>query len=65
MTPQTEYRRKAFDLNEPLKRKRRRAKGTIHPVRIPTKSEWQMQRQLLSPAFTTRFDQLWTVRAGN
>ncbi|WP_350227377.1 hypothetical protein [Halopseudomonas aestusnigri] len=24
-----------------------------------------MQRQLLSPAFTTRFDQLWTVRAGN
>jgi DNA polymerase V len=40
-------------------------KGTIRPGRVPTKSEWQMQRQLLSPAFTTRFDQLWTVRAGN
>ena len=40
-------------------------KGTIRPGRVPTQSEWQMQRQLLSPAFTTRLDQLWTVRAGN
>ncbi|WP_442908885.1 DUF4113 domain-containing protein [Halopseudomonas sp.] len=37
---------------------------TLTGKTVSTKSEWQMQRQLLSAAFTTRFDQLWTVRAG-
>ncbi|MCK5531442.1 MAG: DUF4113 domain-containing protein [Halopseudomonas aestusnigri] len=48
-----------------LRLSKSRGKSTIRPGRVPTKSERQIQRQLLSPAFTTRFDQLWTVRAGN
>lgn len=38
-------------------------KNTLKPARVPATPEWGMQRQLLSPSYTTRLDQLWTVRA--
>ena len=38
-------------------------KNTLKPARLPATPEWGMQRQLLSPSYTTRLDQLWTVRA--
>ena len=38
-------------------------KNTLKPARVPATPEWGMQRQLLSPCYTTRLDQLWTVRA--
>ena len=37
-------------------------RGTIKPGRISGQPQWQMQRQFLSPAFTTRIDQLLVVR---
>lgn len=37
-------------------------RGTIKPGRISGQPQWQMQRQYLSPAFTTRIDQLLVVR---
>ncbi|UAW98027.1 translesion error-prone DNA polymerase V subunit UmuC [Halopseudomonas nanhaiensis] len=38
-------------------------KNTLKSARLPAMPEWGMQRQLLSPSYTTRLDQLWTVRA--
>lgn len=38
-------------------------KNTLKPARVPATPEWGMQQQLLSPCYTTRLDQLWTVRA--
>lgn len=34
---------------------------TLRPARIPRDPAWQMRRDLLSPRYTTRLDELWTV----
>ncbi|WP_273863099.1 Y-family DNA polymerase [Pseudomonas sp. LA5] len=34
---------------------------TLRPARIPRDPAWQMRRDLLSPRYTTRRDELWTV----
>lgn len=39
-------------------------KGCIRPARVPATASWHMQRQLLSPAYSTRIDQLMVVKAG-
>lgn len=36
-------------------------RGTIQPGRVPFAPEWGMRRELLSPSFMTRLDQLWRV----
>ncbi|WP_312728210.1 translesion error-prone DNA polymerase V subunit UmuC [Stutzerimonas kunmingensis] len=37
-------------------------RGTLRTARVPVSPEWGMRRELKSPSFTTRLDELWTVR---
>ncbi|MGP3789403.1 Y-family DNA polymerase [Pseudomonas sp. B392_1p] len=37
-------------------------RGTLRPGRVPTEPDWGMRREMLSPSFTTRLDQLWVVK---
>lgn len=37
-------------------------KGTLRPGGVPAVPDWGMRRELKSPSFTTRLDELWTVR---
>lgn len=37
-------------------------RGTLRTGRVPVTPEWNMRRELKSPSFTTRLDELWTVR---
>ena len=45
------------DINE------RWGRGTLRSASVPAKPEWAMRRELMSSSFTTRIDQLWTVKA--
>lgn len=36
-------------------------RGTLRPGRVPSNPDWEMRREMLSPSFTTRLDQLWRV----
>lgn len=36
-------------------------RGTLRPGRVPVAPDWGMKREMLSPCYTTRLDQLWTV----
>jgi DNA polymerase V len=36
-------------------------RGTLRPGGVPAAPAWGMKRELMSPAYTTRLDQLWTV----
>lgn len=38
-------------------------RNTLRPGRLITDPSWGMERQHLSPSYTTRLDQLWTVKA--
>lgn len=38
-------------------------RGTLRPATVPATPEWGMRRELLSPAYTTRVDELWRVSA--
>lgn len=38
-------------------------RGTLRPGRVPVAPDWGMKREMMSPSYTTRWDQLWTVRA--
>ena len=37
-------------------------RGTLRPARVPTAPEWGMRRQMKSPSFTTRWEDLWVVQ---
>ncbi|MGX5218438.1 translesion error-prone DNA polymerase V subunit UmuC [Pseudomonas segetis] len=37
-------------------------KGTVRPCGVPARPEWGMRRELMSPGYTTRLDQLWRVK---
>ncbi|HLD67942.1 MAG TPA: translesion error-prone DNA polymerase V subunit UmuC [Pseudomonas sp.] len=36
-------------------------RGTLRLASVPAAPDWGMRRELLSPGYTTRLDQLWTV----
>ncbi|UVE19160.1 translesion error-prone DNA polymerase V subunit UmuC [Pseudomonas sp. LS44] len=36
-------------------------RGTLHPASVPAAPDWGMRREMKSPSYTTRLDQLWTV----
>ncbi|MNZ66186.1 DNA polymerase V subunit UmuC [compost metagenome] len=36
-------------------------RGTLRPAGVPSAPAWGMRRELMSPNYTTRLDQLWTV----
>jgi DNA polymerase V len=38
-------------------------RGTLRPARLKANPEWGMRRELLSPAYTTKLGELWTVSA--
>lgn len=38
-------------------------RGTLRPAAVPATPEWGMRRELLSPAYTTRLEDIWSVRA--
>ena len=38
-------------------------RGTLRPGIVPPTPAWGMRREMMSQSFTTRLDQLWTVRA--
>jgi DNA polymerase V len=38
-------------------------KGMLRLASVPTAPEWAMRRELMSQSYTTKLDQLWTVRA--
>nr|WP_029529730.1 translesion error-prone DNA polymerase V subunit UmuC [Pseudomonas sp. S9] len=37
-------------------------RGTVRPGGVPASPDWGMRRELMSQSYTTRIDQLWTVR---
>ncbi|WP_122750236.1 DUF4113 domain-containing protein, partial [Pseudomonas viridiflava] len=37
-------------------------RGTLRTGSVPANPEWAMRREMMSQSFTTRLDQLWTVR---
>ncbi len=37
-------------------------RGMLRPGRVPTAPEWGMRREMMSPGYTTRLDQLWQVK---
>ncbi|WP_431078415.1 translesion error-prone DNA polymerase V subunit UmuC [Pseudomonas siliginis] len=37
-------------------------RGTLRAASVPSNPEWAMRRELMSQSFTTRLDQLWTVK---
>ncbi|MHB2241101.1 translesion error-prone DNA polymerase V subunit UmuC [Pseudomonas monsensis] len=37
-------------------------KGTLRAASVPRSPEWSMRRELMSQSYTTKLDQLWTVR---
>lgn len=38
-------------------------RGTLRAAAVPTAPAWAMRRELMSPNYTTRLDQLWTVNS--
>jgi DNA polymerase V len=36
--------------------------GTLRAASVPTTPDWGMRREMISQSFTTRLDQLWTVK---
>ena len=38
-------------------------RGTVRSAKVPAVPEWGMRRDMLSPSYTTRLDQLLTVRS--
>lgn len=38
-------------------------RGTLRAARVPEAPSWAMRRDLMSSSFTTKIDQLWTVKA--
>lgn len=39
-------------------------KGVVRLASVPAAPEWAMRRDLMSQSYTTKIDQLWTVKAG-
>lgn len=37
-------------------------RGTLRPGRVPSAPDWGMKREMMSPSYTTRLDQLWEVK---
>ncbi len=37
-------------------------RGTMRPAGVPAQPDWGMRREMMSPSYTTRIDQLWTVK---
>ncbi|MBV4500724.1 translesion error-prone DNA polymerase V subunit UmuC [Pseudomonas shirazensis] len=37
-------------------------RGTLHAATVPRTPDWGMRREMMSQSYTTRIDQLWTVR---
>lgn len=37
-------------------------RGTMRVASVPPRPEWGMRREMLSQSYTTRIDQLWTVK---
>ena len=37
-------------------------RGTLRPARVPITPGWGMKRELKSPSYTTRWDELWSAR---
>ncbi|WP_256680682.1 DUF4113 domain-containing protein [Pseudomonas sp. LTJR-52] len=42
---------------------RKFSKGMLRPARITAQPGWAMRREMMSQSYTTRLDQLWTVRS--
>jgi DNA polymerase V len=38
-------------------------RGTLRPAGVPIAPEWAMRREMMSPSYTTKFSELWLVRA--
>jgi DNA polymerase V len=38
-------------------------RGTLRSATVPLEPDWGMRRELMSQSYTTRIDQLWTVKA--
>ncbi|MEE4883047.1 Y-family DNA polymerase [Pseudomonas viridiflava] len=38
-------------------------RGTVRTGAVPVKPDWGMRREQMSPSYTTRVDQLWTVKS--
>lgn len=38
-------------------------RGTLRAASVPEAPSWAMRRDLMSSSFTTKIDQLWTVKA--
>jgi DNA polymerase V len=37
-------------------------RGTLRAASVPSDPDWGMKREMMSQSFTTRLDQLWTVK---
>lgn len=43
---------------------RRHGRYTVRPLSLGTGRDWEMRRQKVSPRYTTRIDEVLTVKAG-
>jgi len=67
-----EYTDDLFALSQPTEATRvmtvldqingRWGRGTLRSASVPINPDWAMRRELMSQSYTTRLDQLWTVR---
>ncbi|MNT96797.1 DNA polymerase V subunit UmuC [compost metagenome] len=37
-------------------------RGTMRAASVPASPDWGMRREMMSQSYTTRIDQLWTVK---
>lgn len=37
-------------------------RGTLRTANVPSDPDWAMRREMMSQSFTTKIDQLWTVK---
>lgn len=42
---------------------RKWGRGTLRPAGVPAAPEWAMRREMMSPGYTTKFSELWSVSA--
>jgi DNA polymerase V len=38
-------------------------RGTLRPAGVPIAPEWAMRREMMSPSYTTKFSELWAIKA--
>ncbi len=60
-SPAQDHLQQKISLDELLNINARWGRGTLRPAAVPATPEWGMHREMISPSYTTRMDELWQV----